>query len=79
MVLNIGLRYDVFSVGQQLSISEVKERVKKQWSPASASPTRSRTATCSASTTAASTRSRTGATSSTIGRSSTGGRGVTRT
>jgi hypothetical protein len=33
MVLNIGLRYDVFSVGQQLSISEVEERVKKQWSP----------------------------------------------
>lgn len=33
MVLNIGLRYDLFSVGQQLSISEVKERVKKQWSP----------------------------------------------
>jgi hypothetical protein len=33
MVLNMGLRYDLFSVGQQLSISEVKERVKKQWSP----------------------------------------------
>jgi outer membrane receptor for ferrienterochelin and colicin len=33
MVLNIGLRYDLFSVGQQLSIAEVKERVKKQWSP----------------------------------------------
>jgi hypothetical protein len=33
MVLNAGLRYDIFSVGQQLSVSEVRERVKQQWSP----------------------------------------------
>jgi hypothetical protein len=33
MVLNVGLRYDIFSVGQQLSVSEVRERVKQQWSP----------------------------------------------
>jgi outer membrane receptor for ferrienterochelin and colicin len=33
MVLNIGLRYDLFSVGQQIPISEVTERVKKQFSP----------------------------------------------
>ncbi|MCC7140696.1 MAG: TonB-dependent receptor [Candidatus Eisenbacteria bacterium] len=33
MVLNIGLRYDAFSVGDQLPISEVRERVKQQISP----------------------------------------------
>ncbi len=33
MVLNAGLRFDVFSVGDQLSISEVRDRVKQQWSP----------------------------------------------
>ncbi len=33
MVLNIGLRYDVFSVGDQIPISEVRERVKQQYSP----------------------------------------------
>ena len=33
MVLNIGVRYDIFSVGQQLAISEVRERVKQQMSP----------------------------------------------
>ncbi|MFB3909186.1 MAG: carboxypeptidase regulatory-like domain-containing protein [Candidatus Eisenbacteria bacterium] len=33
MVLNLGLRYDVFSVGEQIPISEVRERVKKQFSP----------------------------------------------
>jgi outer membrane receptor for ferrienterochelin and colicin len=33
MVLNLGLRYDVFSVGQQIPISEVQERVKHQFSP----------------------------------------------
>ncbi len=33
MVLNLGVRYDVFSVGEQLDISEVRERVKKQFSP----------------------------------------------
>lgn len=33
MVLNIGLRYDAFSVGDQLPISEVRNRVKQQVSP----------------------------------------------
>jgi len=33
MVLNVGLRYDAFSVGDQLPISEVRERVKQQVSP----------------------------------------------
>jgi outer membrane receptor for ferrienterochelin and colicin len=33
MILNIGLRYDVFSVGDQLSINEVRDPVKKQFSP----------------------------------------------
>lgn len=33
MVLNAGLRYDVFSVGDQLPISEIGERVKHQFSP----------------------------------------------
>lgn len=33
MVLNIGLRYDAFSVGEQLPISEVRQRVKQQASP----------------------------------------------
>ncbi len=33
MVLNVGLRYDFFSVGQQIPISEVEERVKQQISP----------------------------------------------
>ncbi|MEZ4653092.1 MAG: TonB-dependent receptor [Candidatus Eisenbacteria bacterium] len=33
MVLNLGLRYDVFSVGDQLPISEVRQRVKQQVSP----------------------------------------------
>ena len=33
MVLNVGLRYDVFSVGEQLRISEVSQPVKQQTSP----------------------------------------------
>jgi outer membrane receptor for ferrienterochelin and colicin len=33
MILNLGLRYDIFSVGQQIDISEVRDRVKSQWSP----------------------------------------------
>ena len=33
MVLNIGVRYDLFSVGQQLNVSEVSEPVKQQFSP----------------------------------------------
>jgi outer membrane receptor for ferrienterochelin and colicin len=33
MVLNLGLRYDIFSVGQQIPISEVQDRVKRQFSP----------------------------------------------
>jgi outer membrane receptor for ferrienterochelin and colicin len=33
MVLNIGLRYDVFSVGNQIDASEVRDRVKDQLSP----------------------------------------------
>ncbi|MBU2689851.1 MAG: TonB-dependent receptor [Candidatus Eisenbacteria bacterium] len=33
MVLNIGLRYDAFSVGDQIPISEVQKRVKTQFSP----------------------------------------------
>lgn len=33
MVLNAGLRYDVFSVGNQLDASEVESRVRDQWSP----------------------------------------------
>ncbi|MCK4412765.1 MAG: TonB-dependent receptor [Candidatus Eisenbacteria sp.] len=33
MVLNLGVRYDVFSVGEQVPISEVRDRVKKQLSP----------------------------------------------
>jgi len=33
MVLNAGLRYDAFSVGDQISSAEVTDRVKTQWSP----------------------------------------------
>ena len=33
MVINAGLRYDVFSVGEQLDPSEVENRVRSQWSP----------------------------------------------
>ncbi len=33
MVLNMGLRYDIFSVGQQFAVGEVSERVKQQFSP----------------------------------------------
>jgi len=33
MVLNAGLRYDTFSVGDQISSSEVTDPVKTQWSP----------------------------------------------
>ncbi len=33
MVINAGLRYDFFSVGEQVSISDVQERVKQQISP----------------------------------------------
>ncbi|MCX5800563.1 MAG: TonB-dependent receptor [Candidatus Eisenbacteria bacterium] len=33
MVLNIGLRYDVFSVGDQIDASEITDRVKDQISP----------------------------------------------
>jgi len=33
MILNLGLRYDIFSVGRQIDISEVTDRVKSQWSP----------------------------------------------
>ncbi|HET9251013.1 MAG TPA: TonB-dependent receptor [Candidatus Eisenbacteria bacterium] len=33
MVLNAGLRYDAFSVGNQISSSEVADKVKTQWSP----------------------------------------------
>jgi outer membrane receptor for ferrienterochelin and colicin len=33
MVLNAGLRYDSFSVGNQISSAEVADKVKTQWSP----------------------------------------------
>ncbi len=33
MVINAGLRYDVFSIGNQLDASEVENRVRDQWSP----------------------------------------------
>jgi len=33
MVLNAGIRYDSFSVGNQISSAEVTDRVKTQWSP----------------------------------------------
>jgi len=33
MVLNAGLRYDSFSVGNQISSAEVAQKVKTQWSP----------------------------------------------
>jgi hypothetical protein len=33
MVLNAGLRYDAFSVGDQIPSAEVTNRVKTQWSP----------------------------------------------
>ena len=33
MVLNGGIRYDVFSVGNQLDASEVENRIRDQWSP----------------------------------------------
>lgn len=33
MVVNGGLRYDVFSVGNQLDASEVETRLRDQWSP----------------------------------------------
>jgi hypothetical protein len=33
MVINAGLRYDLFSVGNQIGASEVENRVRDQWSP----------------------------------------------
>jgi outer membrane receptor for ferrienterochelin and colicin len=33
MVVNAGIRYDVFSVGNQISASEVENRLRSQWSP----------------------------------------------
>ena len=33
MVLNAGIRYDNFSVGNQIASAEVRDRVKTQWSP----------------------------------------------
>jgi outer membrane receptor protein involved in Fe transport len=33
MVVNAGIRYDVFSVGNQLDASEVENRLRSQWSP----------------------------------------------
>jgi outer membrane receptor for ferrienterochelin and colicin len=33
MVLNAGLRYDLFSVGNQITASEVENRVRTEWSP----------------------------------------------
>lgn len=33
MVINMGLRYDFFSVGEQLALDQVQERVKQQFSP----------------------------------------------
>jgi outer membrane receptor for ferrienterochelin and colicin len=33
MVLNVGLRFDALSVGNQISIGEVRNRWKTQWSP----------------------------------------------
>jgi outer membrane receptor for ferrienterochelin and colicin len=33
MVVNAGLRYDLFSVGNQLDASEVENRTRTQWSP----------------------------------------------
>jgi outer membrane receptor for ferrienterochelin and colicin len=33
MVLNAGIRYDSFSVGNQISSAEVADKVKTQWSP----------------------------------------------
>jgi len=33
MVINGGIRYDVFSVGNQLDASEVENRIRSQWSP----------------------------------------------
>ena len=33
MVINAGIRYDVFSVGGQLDASEVEDRIRDQWSP----------------------------------------------
>jgi outer membrane receptor protein involved in Fe transport len=33
MVINAGIRYDVFSVGDQLSASVVENRIRDQWSP----------------------------------------------
>jgi outer membrane receptor protein involved in Fe transport len=33
MVINAGMRYDVFSVGNQLDASEVESRTRDQWSP----------------------------------------------
>jgi len=33
MVLNAGVRYDTFSIGDQISSTEVSQRVKSQWSP----------------------------------------------
>ncbi len=33
MIINAGVRYDVFSVGEQVPLSEVQERVKQQLSP----------------------------------------------
>ena len=33
MVVNAGMRYDLFSVGNQIDASEVENRVRSQWSP----------------------------------------------
>jgi outer membrane receptor protein involved in Fe transport len=33
MVLNVGVRYDIFSVGNEISLADVQERVKTQASP----------------------------------------------
>ena len=33
MVVNAGVRYDLFSVGNQIDASEVENRVRSQWSP----------------------------------------------
>ncbi|MCK4304349.1 MAG: TonB-dependent receptor [Candidatus Eisenbacteria sp.] len=33
MVINCGVRYDIFSVGQQVALADVQERVKTQFSP----------------------------------------------
>jgi len=79
MVLNIDLRYDVFSVGISSRSTRCGTGSSSSSRPGSASPIPFPTGTSSPSTTVASTRSRTGSTFLTTGTSLTGALAGTRT